>query len=105
MFSLSKLPAARHGKNSSWFYWNSDTDTSDLGEERNGSDIKCRNVWPDMKSQTVSHCVTGLHWKQIYTSVLCLVFATAPDHHQAVSLTHVEKCMYAYIERVLDINR
>ena len=38
----------------------------------------------------MSHSVTWLHWKQIYTSVLCLPLLPTGDHHNAVSLLHLE---------------
>ena len=52
------------------------------------SDIKCRNVWPGIKS------VTQCHVALLETDLcLCLVFATAATYHNdAVSLTYMNIC-------------
>ena len=52
------------------------------------SDIKCRNVWPGIKS--VTQCRVALLETDL---CLCLVFATAATYHNdAVSLTHMNIC-------------
>ena len=54
---------------------------------RPGSHIKCRNVWPHWGlTWGVWQSVAWLHWKQIYTSVMCspLLQTTITQFHSHV---------------------